>query len=56
MFMLHSSEFMPDGSPTFRNEKDIEILYEDIEQFFDFLKTNGVKGATCQQYYEHFIG
>ncbi len=55
MFMLHSSEFMPGGNPTFRNEKDIEMLYEDIEQFFDFLKNNGVKGVTCRQYYEHFV-
>ncbi len=33
-FMLHSSEFMPGGSPTFRTESDIERLYEDLERLF----------------------
>ena len=27
MFILHSSELMPGGSPTFKTEKDIENLY-----------------------------
>lgn len=34
MFMLHSSEFMPGGSPTFLNEEDIERLYAHIRQVF----------------------
>lgn len=35
MFMLHSSEFMPGGSPTFDNETKIEKLYEDLNILFE---------------------
>ncbi|MGD0784734.1 MAG: deacetylase [Sedimentisphaerales bacterium] len=55
MFMLHSSELMAAGSPTFRNQKEIEFLYKDIEEAFDFLRTNGVIGVTCQEYYKAFL-
>lgn len=34
MFMLHSSELMPGGSPTFQTEGGIEILYEHLEIIF----------------------
>lgn len=34
MFMLHSSELMPGGSPTFRNEIEIEALYDEISEIF----------------------
>lgn len=34
MFMLHSSELMPGGNPTFKNENDIDKLYSDIKEFF----------------------
>ena len=34
MFMLHSSEMMPGGSPTFDTEEKIERLYEDLEVLF----------------------
>ncbi len=33
-FMLHSSEFMPGGSPTFPSERSIESLYADMERLF----------------------
>ena len=33
-FMLHSSEFMPGGSPSFPDEASIEALYEDLEAVF----------------------
>jgi hypothetical protein len=33
-FMLHSSEFMPGGSPRFQTEAQIESLFEDIERLF----------------------
>jgi hypothetical protein len=33
-FMLHSSEFMAGGSPTFRTEADIERLYADLRALF----------------------
>ena len=34
-FMLHSSELMPGGSPTFRTDESIERLYADLEQLFE---------------------
>jgi len=33
-FMLHSSEFMPGGSPTFASQASIENLYDTMEQLF----------------------
>lgn len=33
-FMLHSSELMPGGSPTFGNETAIERLYDHLERLF----------------------
>ncbi|MBU5477604.1 hypothetical protein KQI69_00095 [Eubacterium sp. MSJ-13] len=33
-FMLHSSELMPGGSPTFKNTRDIERLYDNLENLF----------------------
>lgn len=34
MFMLHSSELMPGGSPTFKTEGGIERLYEHLDVIF----------------------
>jgi hypothetical protein len=34
-FMLHSSELMPGGSPTFKNGKQIDALYDDLNILFD---------------------
>jgi len=33
-FTLHSSEFMPGGSPAFRDEAAIETLYRHLEELF----------------------
>lgn len=33
-FMLHSSELMPGGSPTFKTKKSIELLFQDLENLF----------------------
>ena len=38
MFMLHSSELMPGGSPIFKNDEDIEKLYNDIKQLFFYIE------------------
>lgn len=35
MFMLHSSELMPGGSPTFKTEGGIELLYQHLEVIFN---------------------
>lgn len=49
-FMLHSSELMPGGSPTFRTERAIENLYADLEQLFNVASRLGFAGATLAQY------
>lgn len=48
-FMLHSSEFMPDGSPTFKNDADIDRLYDDLEQLFSWLQVR-TQGMTLTEY------
>lgn len=54
MFMLHSSELMPGGSPQFRNEKEIDKLYEDIHRIFQWLYDRNVTGATCYEFHHLF--
>lgn len=40
MFMIHSSELMAGGSPTFQTEGGIEILYEHLEIIFNEIAKN----------------
>lgn len=47
-FMIHSSELMPKGNPTFRTEEDIKKLYEDLEKLFNIVKSKGYVGKTFQ--------
>lgn len=54
-FMLHSSEFMPGGSPTFVNESQIEKLYEDLDQLFSWLHERTI-GMTLAEYAMNFKG
>ena len=49
-FMLHSSELMPGGSPNFRDERDIERLYDDLESLFAFASERFV-GRTLTEHY-----
>lgn len=51
-FMLHSSELMPGGSPTFRNERDIDSLYDDLNCLFDEIKDSGFVGRTLFDHYQ----
>ncbi len=55
MFMLHSSELMPGGSPTFKTDEDIENLYKDIENIFILLKQNKFEGITIKDYIQSII-
>lgn len=52
MFMIHSSELMPGGSPSFKDEKSIETLYSVIEQIFEKATSLGYKGKTLREYAE----
>ena len=51
-FMVHSSELMPGGSPYFKNDKEIENLYEDMELLFSKIVLMGYKGLTLKEYFE----
>lgn len=53
MFMLHSSELMPGGSPNFTNKDEIEELYKKIEKIFSVLAKEYV-GTTLREYYAEF--
>ena len=49
-FMLHSSELMPGGSPTFRTAADVERLYQDLERLFTYIDKRGISGKTLAEY------
>jgi hypothetical protein len=48
-FTLHSSEFMPGGSPTFRTDEDIERLYDHLEALFERVRRTFV-GRTLTEF------
>jgi hypothetical protein len=52
-FTLHSSEFMPGGSPTFRTTKSIEDLYRDMEELFSRAAAK-FAGATLSEFEQSF--
>jgi len=54
-FMLHSSEFMPGGSPLFKSESAIEQLYDCLESLFAEASVH-FSGCTLYQYFEYFTG
>lgn len=49
-FMIHSSELMPGGSPTFKTNASIERLYKDLEELFSYIKSKGYKAAGLSEY------
>jgi hypothetical protein len=53
-FMLHSSELLPGGSPTFGNEASIEKLYEDLEALFD-AAAGHFQGATLSEFCDFWV-
>lgn len=55
MFMLHSSELMPGGSPTFQTEEQIEKLYSDLRILFERV-AQGYVGVTLEEYGMKVIG
>jgi hypothetical protein len=52
-FMLHSSELMPGGSPTFRNASDIDRLYGHLEELFEGLSA-WCRGMTLREFHAGF--
>ena len=51
MFMLHSSELMPGGSPYFPDEVSIEKEYNTLKSLFDYLSAMSYEGITLNDYY-----
>ena len=49
MFMIHSSELMPSGSPTFADEMAVEKLYSDMQALFSFIAKK-YEGITLRDY------
>jgi hypothetical protein len=49
-FMLHSSELMPGGSPTFPDQASIETLYADLELVFQGIRGR-FRGATLSEFH-----
>ena len=54
MFMLHSSEMMPGGSPSFKDEDSINKLYEVIEAVFSRAHSLGYTGKTLREFSDSF--
>ncbi len=50
MFMIHSSELMPEGSPNFISDQSIERLYLLIEEIFKRSTNLGYVGQTLQEF------
>lgn len=50
MFMIHSSELMPGGSPSFPRKTDIEYLYNQLEEIFS-VASHYFKGVTLREFY-----
>lgn len=49
-FVLHSSELMPGGSPTFNNTEQIEMLYAHLDKLFSYIASLGLSGITLTEY------
>lgn len=49
-FMMHSSEFMPGGSPYFKDTESIEQMYKNIEHLFRYIKQLGYNGISLYDY------
>ncbi len=49
-FMIHSSELMPGGSPYFKSEEEIELLYMIMKQYFSWVSENGYEGISLSDY------
>jgi hypothetical protein len=52
-FMLHSSELMPGGSPTFQDSASIELLYANLEVLFAHVAAS-FDGATLSEFRDDF--
>ena len=49
MFMLHSSEMMPAGSPNFKTEQSIDKLYSDLKELLSYASVR-FEGITLSEF------
>lgn len=54
-FMIHSSELMPNGSPYFETEADIEHMYASMECIFKHAKELGYEGITLEKFANMYL-
>ena len=54
-FMIHSSELMPGGSPTFSGKGQIEYLYRDMDMLFEQIKGKGYQGIGLTDYAKKIV-
>jgi hypothetical protein len=54
-FMLHSSELMPAGSPTFPDDASIEALYADVEMLFGRIQDR-FHSLTLSEFHDEVAG
>ena len=52
LFMIHSAELMPGGSPYFKDENDIEALFRGLEDMFKYVSEMNYKGITMRDFYK----
>lgn len=50
MFMIHSSELMPAGSPNFKDEESIKLLYQIIDNIFKYSSRLGYEGISLRDF------
>lgn len=50
MFMIHSSELMPGGSPYFVTAQAIESLYRLLDELFGMVKSKGYRGIRLKDF------
>ncbi len=53
-FILHSSELMPGGSPTFADEDAIECLYDDLEALFAYASQR-CRPLTLAEFHQDYV-
>lgn len=53
-FALHSSNLMPNGSPFFPEESDVEALYDDLHRLFS-VAARHLRPATVTQFHRQFV-
>lgn len=54
-FMIHSSELMPGGSPYFKDEEAINLMYGTMDQLFSYACELGYEGETIESYTKRYL-